>query len=103
MLAQRQRRLVPVYEGGQPELIQPRDVAGRVRRRCHVDQRGPAPLVQRLLQRLPRRRMIACCERTAPLSGEPGEPVQVDEVRVHGQPVAGPVELDHGAVRQRPP
>jgi len=62
-----------------------------------VGQCRAPPEAERLAQQGRGARLVAGDKRTAPLHGQPLEPVHVDVVRLDREPVARRVELDRGA------
>ncbi len=91
MCAQRQIRLGPILDGGQPQLVQPGRLGGHT---GGIGQRRATPQLQRLAQHRRRAGPVAAAESAAPGLGEPLKPVRVDVVGIHSQAVAGRVEFD---------
>jgi hypothetical protein len=76
-------------EGVQPERLEPAGVGRRERRRAHVGERRAAPEAERAAQLPDRGLRVAGAHRPPPAVDEGGEQVDVDQLAVHGQPVAG--------------
>lgn len=89
--AERQLRLGPVLDRGQPRFVQPRDLLRRERLAREVHQCRATPERDRLVQQ---RAPIGGRAGLPRGLGEPGEAVCVDLVRVDDQPISRRVELD---------
>jgi hypothetical protein len=85
--AERQVRLHPVLQRGQPELLEPRHLGLRERLIAHVLVRRPAPQSQRLVP--------------LPAGGERLEALEVQLTGLEPQPVPG--RLAHDPLRPEPP
>jgi hypothetical protein len=101
--AQPQVGLDPIVQAGQPQLLPPRHVPGRVARGRDVGQRRPAPQLQRLGEQARGRVGPAVGQGPVALGGEPLEPDGVEGLRRgEVEPVPGRARLDGGAVREHP-
>ena len=93
LAAEAQLGLDPVLESGEPELLEPRDLALREGVVTKVGQRGAPPQGQGLDEQLRRLAVGLPAERRGPFVDEPLEPVCIELIRLHAQPVGAALGL----------